>query len=104
MLCSCNSRQQLPGGAALADADATLLLYSDQGLELELGIANAPFTEFSFDASDTDGDFITRIGIVNQGPANSAVVLGEISITPEPTSALLAFGPILGLVAARRRR
>ncbi|MAY75588.1 MAG: hypothetical protein CMJ31_12915 [Phycisphaerae bacterium] len=89
---------------ALANAAGTLLVYTESGIQAELQISNADYQVFKLDATAFGGDSITRIGLVNQGPANSAVAIGELTATlvPAPGSiGLLATG---GLLAARRRR
>ena len=76
-------------GAALADANATLLVYSNLGLEISQSISNAAFETLTVDVSALAGDSIARISLINQGPANSAFVLGELTVVPEPGTALL---------------
>ncbi|MBA4119810.1 MAG: hypothetical protein C0513_03810 [Isosphaera sp.] len=94
------------GGIAteLTDAQGTLLVWTELGLEATLQVSNADFQIFTLNAIDFLGDSITRISLVNQGPSNSAIVLGELTVGLVPTpgaAGLLALG---GLAAARRRR
>lgn len=89
---------------ALADATGTLLVWTELGLEATLQVSNFDFQLFTLDSSDFLGDSITRISLVNTGPSNSAIVLGELTVGLVPTpgaAGLLALG---GLAAARRRR
>lgn len=88
----------------LADAAGTLLVYTEAGLQATLAVTNDDFQLFSLDAADFIGDSITRVSLVNEGPDNSAVVLGELTVTLIPAPAGAAALGLAGLAAARRRR
>lgn len=97
----------LAAGSTLGNADVTVLIYSDQGLQLTVdNVSNTGFQGIALDITNPafDGDSITRISLINEGPANSIADLGFLSINtvPEPGSiALLGMG---GLALMRRRR
>ncbi len=99
-----------PGGTTFADAVGTVLVYTNLGLQLTLSISNTAFETLSLELGATfgsetlDGDSISRISLINQGPSNSAVVLGELTadVVPEPGLALL-MGVGIGMLALLRR-
>ena len=89
----------------LADANATLLIYTDQGLQATIStIDNSAFQTVSLDVSSLVGDSITRISLINEGPFNSAIVLGELTVGVIPTPGAAAVLGLGGLLAIRRRR
>ena len=86
----------------LADADGSILIWTELGLEAVLDVSNTGYSTFSINASDLLGDSIVRLSLVNDGPADSVVALGELTLTvPAPGAASLAG---LGLTLAMRRR
>ena len=86
-----------------------MLIYSDQGLQLTVeNVSNTGFQGIGLDITNPafDGDSITRISLINEGPANSIADLGYIEITtvPEPSSmAMIAAASTLMLRRRRRR-
>lgn len=98
--------QSLPEGSALGNADATLLVYTELGLQITQSVSNSSFETLTLNVSALAGESITRLSLVNQGPVNSAIVLGELTATvvPEPASiALLGLGGV-ALLGRRRSR
>ncbi|MEO0965325.1 MAG: PEP-CTERM sorting domain-containing protein [Planctomycetota bacterium] len=97
----------LPNSTPLADSDLTVLVWSELGIEFEFSpISNSGFQTLSIDISDLAflGESITRISLINEGPADSLADIGRLSVevVPEPASAALI---AMGLtVLARRRR
>ena len=100
----------VPPGTVLADADATLLVYTQLGLQLQLEVPNASFQTIDLvlgsviDGQTLSGDSIRRISLVNQGPIYSGVFLGEITalVVPEPGTALLMGLGLIGLARSGR--
>jgi len=89
----------------LADANATVLVYTNLGLQATInGIDNTDFQTISLDTGSLAGDSITRISLINQGEFNSAVVLGELTVGVVPTPGAAAVLALGGLAATRRRR
>jgi len=100
----------LPPGTTLQDADATLLVYTQLGLQLQLEVPNASFQTLRLvlgsvvDGQTLSGDSIRRISLVNQGPVYSGIFLGEITaqVVPEPGAALLIGLGLAGLARSGR--
>lgn len=100
----------LPPGSVLEDADATLLVYTQLGLQLSLELPNSGFQTLALtlgtiiDGQTLLGDSISRISLINEGPANSGIFLGEITaqVVPEPGTALLFGLGLAGLASLRR--
>lgn len=90
----------------LGTAAGTLLVYTNLGLELTVQVSNADFQVITLDTAAFNGDFITRISLINQGASNSILALGELTVTGGlvPTPAGAAVFGLAGLAAARRRR
>ncbi|MEM8836307.1 MAG: hypothetical protein AAGD00_10870 [Planctomycetota bacterium] len=86
----------------LADAAGTLLVWTEFGVEATLQVSNDDYQLFSLSAADFLGDSITRVSIINQGPANSVVALGELTTIPAPGA--LGVAALAGVAAVRRRR
>ncbi|MEO1510732.1 MAG: hypothetical protein AAFU70_01540, partial [Planctomycetota bacterium] len=102
-----NPGNNFGGAQQLADANATLLIWTELGFQTSIQVANADFQEITVTASDFLSDNITRIALINEGPSNSAIVLGELTVVTDPNipapgaAAVLGLG---GLAVARRRR
>lgn len=86
----------------LLEADGTLLIWTEFGVEATLEVGNDDFQTFSLSAADFLGDSVTRISIINEGPADSALILGELTTVPAPGTAGLAL--LAGVATLRRRR
>ena len=89
------------------DSDLTVLIYSDQGLQLTLeDVSNTEFQSIGLDITNPNfnGDSITRISLINQGPDNSVADLGFLSVTTVPEPSSIAFLGLGGLAMLRRRR
>lgn len=86
----------------LFDADGSLLIWTEFGVEATLEVGNDDFQTFSLSAADFLGDSITRISIINEGPADSALILGELTTIPAPGTAGIAL--LAGVATLRRRR
>ncbi|MEO0475069.1 MAG: PEP-CTERM sorting domain-containing protein [Planctomycetota bacterium] len=97
----------IPGSTPFQDSDVTVLIWSELGLELTVdNVSNDAFQTIALDITNPafDGDSITRVSLINEGPDNSIVDLGLLTVTavPEPSSlALLGLG---AAVMLRRRR
>ncbi|MEM9082968.1 MAG: hypothetical protein AAGB34_05165 [Planctomycetota bacterium] len=95
------------GSTTLADADATILIWTNLGVQSSFSASNLDFEETTLDIAALPGDFITRISLINEGPDNSAVLLGELTVNasgiPSPGAAL-PLAATGALVMARRRR
>ena len=98
----------LPNSTPLADADGTLLVFTDLGLATSIAISNEDFSIIPLDAALLGGSSITRISLINESFAgNSAVVLGELTanVAAVPTPAAAGMGLVgLSLLGLRRRR
>ncbi len=99
-----NVNPELGPGAAFSDAMATVLIYTELGLELTATVSNTGFETLSIDVAALGGESIRRLSLINQGDASSAIVLGELTAIPEPGTALLTGLGLAGLSRAGRRR
>ena len=86
----------------LFDADGSLLIWTEFGVEATLEVGNDDFQTFSLSAADFLGDSITRISMINEGPAGSAIILGELTTVPAPGTVGIA--AMAGVATLRRRR
>ena len=101
----------LPPGTILQDSVATLLVYTQLGLQLQLAVPNSGFQQLSLtlgtviDGQTLSGDSIRRLSLINEGPANSGFFLGEITATvvPEPGTAILMGLGLVGLASTKRK-
>jgi len=89
---------------SLFDAAGTVLVWTELGVEATLDISNADYQTFTLNASDFLGDSIIRLSLINEGPVDSVVLLGELTTTLVPAPGTVGFAASLGLAGMARRR
>lgn len=89
----------------LADASGTVLIWTELGLQATVNnVSLDDFQTLEFDISALAGDSITRISLINDGPFNSGIVLGELTVGVVPSPGAAAVIGLGAFVAGRRRR
>ena len=94
-----------PFSTALDNADGMLQVFTNLGLQLTIDIDNTGYAPLTlnlggiFDGQTLNGSSITQLSLINNGPTNSVVALGELTVeaVPEPATVLLFGSGLIGL-------
>ena len=95
----------------LENAIGTLLIFTELGLQATGSIENADYAPLTLTPGGTfagqtlNGSSITQIALINEGPQNSAIALGELTVevVPEPSTLLLLGTGLVGVGLWRLR-
>ena len=93
-------------GTALQNANGTLNVFTDLGLQATIPIANADYTPLTLQLGGSiAGNSFTQLSLTNTGPEFSAIALGELTVAaiPEPSTVLLLGSGLAGLALWRLR-